>query len=200
MKKLPVCILTLIAGLTLSACGSSNYIECSEITYGKYTYYGNDGYNDTYQLVVQYHTTGESTYDGDDGQEHFINFFVNLEKDEEVPSFPNDLVIHYSSYDGDHGYRKLEFVKTLGTYRSYRHCFISKDEKTIKYDDVTWEVIDAPYDNEAQGKNLWKFDYYDKEIKNVYYAGCIVYFIETQAIHETIDIKPELKLSYKVLK
>ena len=199
MKKTPLLIFAILSALALSACANSNYIECEEISLGKQTYYGEkeDG---SYELVCQYRATSDcsSEYQGREGS--FVNFFVTLEKNEKVPTFPTDLRINYSSsYDGSHGYQQLEYAKTLGKYHSYRHCYISKDEKIIKYNECNWVPIHAPHDDEAQNQRAYRFDYYEKKIDSTYNAGCIVYFIETTTYEDVIDVNPELTLSYKKL-
>ena len=184
MKKSALLLLAILPTLALPACEDPNYIMCDQITMNGRTYYST--HQDYNYLVVQYRFT--------DKEDSYQHFFVSIKKESEAPAFPGGITIKYQSYDGSHGSRYTEFVKILGTYENFDRCYISKDLKKIKVDSYYWKPINAPYDEEAQGKDMYelRLNQYGT-ISPIYVTECFIYSVHSKEEHSVIDVEGDVE-------
>lgn len=186
-KKANFALLSLTAVLVLTSCNNVRYIECSSIDANDTYYRSYNADCEMYRLVIEFRAAGEKVDGGTVEENQPIYIYVDFYKNSPITSIPNSLTYENG---GPYGYTKIDYVKTIGTYISYRRYFISSDEKKIKTEEVSFEPVDVPYDNEVQGKAAFRYEY------ESYYLSLLVI---TEHRNEIIDVNPDYELSYTYL-
>lgn len=187
LKNANFTLLSLVMGFVLTSCNNVHYIECSSIDANDISYRSYNANREMYRLVIEFRAAGEKVDGGTVEENQPIYIYVDFYKNSPITSIPTSLTYENG---GPYGYTKIDYVKTIGTYISYRRYFISSDEKKIKTEEVSFEPVDAPYDKEVQGKPAFRYEF------ESYYLSLSVITIHR---NEIIDVNPDYELSYTYL-
>ena len=187
MKKIKATLLGLIAGIALTSCGNVSFNEAEYVKANGKLYSSYNPRRDTFMLLLQYVPIEE-----DENGIHPINspknvyIFIPFYKDDISYRIPESL--EYVK-DGPYNYNKLLFVKTIGTYLTYRRVYVSSDEKKVKVEREDWKPINAPYDSEVQGQFAFGINNYEE-----------LYVVKTSSVNEVFDVDYETDFEYSVRK
>ena len=184
MKKTSLLLLGLISGIALTSCGSTSFNECIYVKANDKLYTSFNTDTNMLTLVLEYLPIEKDDGSAPANNEH-IFIFMPVRKDE--TSYKIDNRLTYTN-NGPLNYGKLDLVKVIGTYLSYRKVYVSSDKKSFKVEYVRYEPIDAPYDNEAQGNYAFHIA-----------KGDEIEYINTFSTNEVIEVDRKFEFEYMVM-
>ena len=131
------------------------------------------------------HKISAKKFEPEDFSYEHIFIFMPVRKEE--TSYKIDNRLTYTN-NGPLNYGKLDLVKVIGTYLSYRKVYVSSDKKSFKVEYVRYEPIDAPYDSEAQGNYAFHIA-----------KGDEIEYINTFSTNEVIEVDRKFEFEYMVM-
>ena len=153
MKKDKLLLLGLALGLSLSACGKSDYFECSNVVIDKTRI---EETIHTHEIVAKYESNQAfpfSTQTADEKRHYYSYFFASYDAKMEDPVMPKYVTVHYS-VNGTYYSADCKKVETIGSYESFKKIFLSKDKTQLKITNASFKPRSASKDKEVQGKTV----------------------------------------------